>query len=455
MAVQSAPALESDTDEPATEADYPPPWRAWFSVAVLTFLLCLSLLDRQLMSLLVPDIRRDLGLSDFQMGLLQGLLFSLFYATFGILFGWIIDRYSRRWVIFAGVTFWSIATAACGMSHSFLQLMLARFGVGAGEAALNPAGFSIVGDSFPKRRLALAFSVFGAGGYIGSAVSLLFGGYLIAAFPKEGVDVPILGHLSVWRAVFLSAGLPGLLIAFLIWTIAEPARRERIGGKVGSIADTFRFMGGNWRFYAGHFVGFALLSMTGYGYLVWSPVFLMRKFGIPITEVVNILAPIGLVGGICATVGAGAIVDRLYGRGVKDAHLRFFILVGGLLLPLFLVLAFTSSSLPTFMVFMMLVQLSAGFGGVGPAALTLVTPNNFRGQVSATYLLITGLLGSGVGPAIVGAYTTFLFHDDSKVGWAIALNGAIAAPLAALLFALTLKPMRRAVDLSQSWSRGT
>jgi len=445
VALQTATSID-DSPAPAAEAEagYPARGVAWWTVTVLTILSCLSLLDRQIMALLIPDIRRELGLSDFQMGLLQGVVFSLFYVTFGLLFGWIIDRFSRRGVVYAGVTFWSLATAACGMASNFFQLMLARFGVGAGEAALNPAAYSIISDSFPKRRLSFALSVFGAGTYIGVGVSLLLGGFLISAFPKEGIDVPLLGHLSAWRAVFLAAGLPGVLIALLIWTMTDPPRRERLAGPSTSIGDTVRYMRTHWRFYTGHFLGTAMLASCGYGFQVWSPTFLLRNFEIKITEVVSILAPISVVGGVAGGLMAGWVADRLFARGMKDAHLRYFI-VAGLAQAVFLTLAMTASRLEVFIVFLLLSNIMSGYAGVGPAALQLVTPNNYRGQISAAYLFVTSLLGTGLGPTLVGAFTTYLFQDDSKVGWAIALNAVIAAPLAALLYAFALKPMRQAV----------
>ena len=452
VAVHSAPAIGAADTTPEDESGYPSPRKAWWAVAVLFFLMILSLLDRQLMSLLVPDIRRDLGISDFQMGLMQGLFFSLFYATFGLLFGFLIDRYSRRMVVFVGVTVWSLATAFCGLATNFTQLMIGRFGVGAGEASLSPAGFSLVGDSFPRRRLALAYSVFGSGGYVGSGVSLLFGGYLIAAIPQGGMDFPVLGHQSVWRSVFLLAGLPGLLIAFLVWTINDPPRRGRVAAQSGTVLDTFRCIQQNWRFYIGHFLGFALMSTMGYGYLIWTPAHLMRTFDIDVRQVVNILAPLAMFGGLMGSLLAGAVVDRLYGRGRSDAHVRFFALAGGVLMPTFLALAMTSVRIELFVVFMFLTQLCSGFGGVSAAALTLTTPNNYRGQVTAVYLLISGLLGAGVGPALVGAFTTYLFQDDTKLGWAIALNGAIAGPLAGLCLALAMSPMRRAVERAKSWA---
>lgn len=445
MSVPSATSTESPAAPAAEETGFPSRRRAWWTVGVLTVLSCLSLLDRQIMALLVPDIRRDLGLTDFQMGLLQGVVFSLFYVTFGLVFGWIIDRYSRRSVIYAGVSFWSLATAACGLAGNFFQLMLARFGVGAGEAALNPAAYSIISDTFPRRRLSLALSVFGAGTYIGVGVSLLLGGYLISAFPKEGIEVPILGHINAWRAVFLTAGLPGLVIALLIWTMTDPPRRERLAGPSTSVGDTVRYMRSHWRFYTGHFLGTAMLAACGYGFQTWSPTFLLRKFEIPITQVVNILAPISVIGGVAGGLMAGWVADRLFARGVRDAHLRYFI-AAGLAQAVFLVLAMTSSRLEVFIVFLLLANLMSGYAGVGPAALALVTPNNYRGQISAAYLFVTSLLGTGLGPTIVGAFTTYLFQDDSKVGLAIALNAAICAPLASLLYIFALKPMREAVD---------
>jgi MFS family permease len=125
------------------------PQRRWWTLAILTGLYSLSFLDRQVMSLLVNAIRADLRITDFQIGLLQGPAFALFYVSFGLLFGWIVDRLSRRPVIFVGVAIWSLAAMACGLARNFAQLFGARLGLGAGEAALTPAAYSILSDSFP------------------------------------------------------------------------------------------------------------------------------------------------------------------------------------------------------------------------------------------------------------------------------------------------------------------
>jgi MFS family permease len=449
----SSVGVTPDKNSPAMDvagAGYPPASRAWWTVGVLTLLYSLSLLDRQIIALLVPDIRRDLGITDFEVGLLQGVVFSLFYVTFGLGFGWLVDRFSRRGVIFAGVCFWSLATAACGLARNFFQLMGARFGVGAGEAALNPAAYSILSDSFPKRRLSLATSVFGAGAYIGGGVSLVLGGFMIEALPKEGLTFPVLGHLSTWRIAFLAAGAPGLLIAALIWTMADPPRRQRLAGHT-SLKDAFGFARQRWRFFVGHFLGFALLAAAGNGVQAWNPVHMIRNFGIPVGEVVSILAPISIVFGIGGGVLAGYVCDRWISRGVKDAHLRYFIGAAAVIV-LSLLVAMTTTNLWVFIVFLSIFQTAAGFAGAGPAALQLITPNNYRGQVSAAYLFVFNLIGTGVGPTLVGALTTYVFREDAKIGWAIALNALIVCPLAMLCFFLAMAPMRRAMDEAEAWS---
>jgi MFS family permease len=419
-------------------------------VFVLIVLSCLSMLDRQIMSLLVPAIRAELGLSDFQLGLLQGLAFALFYVTFGLFFGWLCDRFDRRGVVFVGVTAWSIATAACGLAGNAVQLMLARFGVGAGEASLGPASYSIVSDTFPKARLSFAMSVFGIGGHIGVGLSLVVGGLLIAAVPAAGAVVGPLGHLSAWRLVLLSAGLPGLLFALLIWTMADPPRRGRLASATASLGETLAFVRARTGFYLGHYAGFSLLGAAGFGYNVWAAVFLMRRFHLEVGRVVHVLAPVSIVGGVAGTLLAGWLADRLFTRGVKDAHLRIF-MVGGLAQAVFLTLAVNSPSLPAFMACAVLASASGGYVGVAAAALQLVTPNNLRGRVSAGFQFAISLIGASVGPAVVGALTTFVFRDDQKIGWAIALNALIFSPLGVLAFWAALKPMRRAVEQAAAW----
>jgi MFS family permease len=197
----------------------------------------LSYMDRVILSLLVAPMKRDLGISDTRVGLLQGLAFGLFYTFMGLPLGRIADTRNRRNLIAAGVVLWSIFTSACSLARSFWMLFLARMGVGVGEASLSPAAYSLIADYFPREQLGVAISVFYMGIYLGTSVSLLLTGLVIDALSHAPtVTVPLLGIMASWRVTFLIVGLPGVLFALLAYTFREPARRGvlRIAQQTGA-----------------------------------------------------------------------------------------------------------------------------------------------------------------------------------------------------------------------------
>ena len=172
---------------------YPAPLIAWYGVFVLFLLYGLSIVDRLIISLLVGPIRSDLGISDFQFSLLQGVAFGIFYATFALPIGALVDRYSRRKLIFWGVFVWSLATLACGAARSYLQLFLARIGVSAGESTLSPAAYSMLADSFPPQRLTTAMTLFSLGGFVGYGLAYILGGTIITLASAGGsISLPLL-----------------------------------------------------------------------------------------------------------------------------------------------------------------------------------------------------------------------------------------------------------------------
>ncbi len=446
---------EASAPEPGGSAlahdGYPSPASAWWTVAVLTLLYSISLMDRQIIALLVGDIRKSLGISDFGIGLLQGLAFSLFYVTFGLGFGWAADRFPRRSIIVIGVVIWSCAAAACGLARNFPQFLMARFGVGAGEAALNPAAYSLLSDTFPKHKQATAFSVFGSGSQIGSGLSFAVGGALLALVPTAGWTVPVVGHLEPWQLVFILTGLPGLIVVWLVYTIANPVRRGVIGQGHSNFTDALRFMKTRWRFYAGHFLAFGLLAASAYGYTAWSPTYVHRHFGLPMQEAAMLFAIQNLTVGVAGTLFAGAFVDRLFARGRTDVHLLYF---GGVAVvgSLAMLAAINSPTLIGCMVFLSVFNFLNSFGGVAAAALQITTPNNYRGQVSSVFLFFFNLLGIGIGPTLVGAFTTYLYRDDGMVGWAMATNCLVMMPVIVGAVLIAARPMRLAVDDAEIWA---
>src|SRR6185369_17799865 len=159
-----------------------------------------SMLDRNLIALLVQPMKRSLGITDFQVSLLQGTAFGLFYVLCGFGAGWLLDLFPRRRIVFWGVTLWSLCAAGCGLAATYWQLLLGRFGVGSGEAVLSPASYAMISDQFPRRRLGFAMGVWATGSTLGGAMSLVLGGFVVTWLTARGdVAVPLLGTFQPWQ----------------------------------------------------------------------------------------------------------------------------------------------------------------------------------------------------------------------------------------------------------------
>ena len=196
----------------AQPSPYPAPARAWVTVTILMLAYVLSFIDRQILNLLVGPIRRDLAISDTEMSLLMGFSFALFYTLCGIPLGRLADRTSRRGLIAAGVLVWSAMTAACGLARHYWHFLFARVGVGAGEAALSPAAYSLIADSFPPERRATAISVYSMGIYVGSGLAFLLGGVVIQFASAQGdMTLPLVGTIRPWQLIFLLLGVVGVV----------------------------------------------------------------------------------------------------------------------------------------------------------------------------------------------------------------------------------------------------
>ena len=198
---------------------------AWYALFVLVLVYIINFIDRQILSILVGDIKRDLNVSDAQIGFLYGTAFAVFYALFGIPLGRLADSWYRGRLMAMGLALWSSMTALSGFANSFAMLAVARIGVGIGEASASPAAYSMISDSFPKERRATALSIYSSGLYIGGALSLPIGGLVLSrwnmAYPNPG-EAPL--GLAGWQAAFLVVGIPGLLLALWVLSLREPQR---------------------------------------------------------------------------------------------------------------------------------------------------------------------------------------------------------------------------------------
>ena len=435
-----------------SEAPWPRPRTAWFATFLLVLAFTSSFIDRQILSLLVGPIRADLGISDTQFSLLVGLAFSLFYASFGIPIAYAADRMSRRLIISAGVFVWSIMTALSGLSNSFVQLFLARMGVGVGEATLTPAASSLLSDYFPKEQRGLAMAVYATGVYWGSGLALMIGGFVVKAVEAAPpVAWPLVGELKPWQTVLVMVGLPGLLLAAIMLLIKEPARRGVAPTGSERLAPLMPFLVANRATILGLFLGFTLLGMVVIAYLTWIPAIFMRSFGWHPSE---IGLAFGLIVMTCGSVGilaGGLLADRLTRRGHADAAVRAGLYGGLATIPL----AALAPLLPT----PGLILAASGLTLVAVTstqalplvAVQFMTPNNLRARMAAVYFLVGSLLLYTGGPTSVALLTDYLFRDDTAVRYSLALVSLVVAPAGVLLLWRVLPHYRRSLAAAASW----
>lgn len=432
------------TIEPVGNHAWPGTARAWWAVVVLQLAYTVSFIDRTILSLMVEPIKRDLNLTDTEVGLLQGLAFGIFYTLMGIPLGWLADRLSRRNVIVSGIAVWCLATAVCGAASNFWHLFLARVGVGAGEAALNPSALSMISDYFPPERRALAISVFQSAASIGSGLALMLGSLVISAIAAlDGSQILGFAAFAPWRTVFVIVGLSGLLVAVLMYTVSEPPRR----GDTVSLDDknVGGFLHKNRGLFARHFGGFALFSTLAYGVLSWVPTYFIRVHGWSVAETGLRYGSIFMLFGVLGAVAGGWLASWLRSRGVVDANLRvagFGILL--LSIPATMAPLMASGWL-SLLIFGPVVFLFALPSGVSAAAIQEVTPNRYRARVTAVYYVVVSLVGLTFGPLVIAIATDHLFGHPTDIGKSLALTAFILGPLGGLLMISAIAPYKSAV----------
>jgi len=408
----------------------------------------LSFVDRQILSLLVPFIKADLHINDTMVGLLQGFSFAIFYALMGLPLGRVADAANRRNLISICIAFWSLFTAGCAAARSYTTLFLARMGVGIGEAGLNPASFSILADLFPKERLGAALSVFYIGNMLGSSLALIVGGTAVQAVTRQPeITIPVLGTMASWRATFLILGLPGLLVALLVYTVKEPVRKSLARTAAGvtrlSIADTLVEIRSRWQSVLGISVGFVFQAACNYGFTAWVPTYFLRVHGWTIGQTGRALGFLILPFGCLGLYLGGWLSERWQKRGMIDAPLvvAFPCAIGILLflVPAMLMpnAAWSLALIGPGFFFLVLPMGTAG------AALQLIFPNQVRAQVSALYLFILNLGGLTLGPLMPGVFADYLFRDPKMIGVGLSLTMAVAGLLMLVVISMTRRPYRK------------
>ena len=405
--------------------------RAWYVLGVLALVYAFNHLDRQVFGVLIEPIKRDLGLSDTAMGFLGGLSFALFHAVAGLPIARFADRGSRKQIISIGIVVWSAATAASGLARNFVHLALARIVTGVGEASNAPAAHSMISDYFPPERRATAFAILFLGSSVGIALGFLLGGSIAES----------LG----WRAAFFILGAPGVFLALLVWlTVPEPERGAAEVGAVDARAVAWRsvleFVRTS-RAFTLVLLAQAIHAFSGVGLIAWTAPFLMRLHGMGIAEAGLWIGPITGVSGALGVLAGGRLSDYL---GTRDArwYLRLPALVALLGLPFTVMFVMSESAGLALLCLVPHLFLAAIPSGPVAAVIQAIVPLRMRAFAAALNLFMTNLIGTGLGPQMVGVTSDALsgLAGNQALRYAMLLVG-VANLVAGLFFLLASRAL--------------
>lgn len=387
--------------------------RRTLTLALLTVTYFFSYMDRQILAILLEDIKADLVLTDTQLGLLSGLVFAIFYATLGIPVARLADRTSRRNVIAASLAIWSAMTALCGLAQNFMQLMLARIGVGIGEAGSSPPSHSIIADLYPPEKRASAMAVYSLGVVLGAGFGTLIGGFV--------------AHHHGWRVAMFTVGLPGIALAVLVKLfVVEPRRGLSDAGRVAEQGDApgigqgFAAIGRSAP--ALHLVmGVTLTSLIGYAMTGWGPSYMQRSLDMSKLDISYYYAlPAALLGSVSALAG-GRIADAWAKRRGLHVQSWVVLLMKAAALPFAYGFYLVDTAGPALVLYFVYVLFANSYLGPSFALIQHLAPLRLRAMWAAITLLVINLVGLGLGPLMVGRISDWLAPSlgEDSLRWAL------------------------------------
>ena len=430
---------------PLTEADIgmaparPSQWRTHYSLMILTLITMSYSIDRQIIGTLLEPIKKEFHATDSQMGLLAGLWFAFFHAAAAIPIARLADKGKRRNVLVVCCAMWSVMTALCGVAASYWQLLLARTGVAVSEAGSAPTAVSMIADYYPKEQRSLAISVLATGAFIAPLFAVAGGAWIANQYG--------------WKMAFFVAGVPGLVLALLLWaTVPEPRRGEWDPPAVDAQAPLLQTLGAILSCAASRYIvlAYSFTMLWLMGMITWNVSFLIRSHGMTLQQaglVIGTIVPPCMISG---TLFSGWLCTRLVQR---DAgwQLGIPLLGGGIAIPASLAYFLWPSTagmevlgleLPQAILFFVVTCFfSSWIHAPSTAALNNVIPSHQRSVANALSLVFYTVLGIGLGPASVGLLSDLLMQSAGIEGLRYALASlAVALTASMLLYAKAFKP---------------
>lgn len=391
----------------------------WLLMIVYT----LNFLDRQLVSVLAEPIRKDLGLTDTQLGMLGGIYFAAFYTFFGIPVGWLADRTKRIWIMSGACAIWSLFTMGCGMASNFVQLAVMRMGVGIGEAGGSPPSYSLISDYFPPKERGTGLAIYSLGVPLGSMLGVAIGAGIAAQYG--------------WRNAFLAIGAPGVLLGLVLLLVVREPKRGGLDVVAGGKADheppppmftAIRAFFSN-RTLVLTALSSGLSAFVGYAGLNWNTPFLMRVKGMSLTEVAAYYSLVVGITGVIGTFMAGWLADKLSQR-----DRRWYAWIPAIAFTITIPFWGLILWAPTWQLTLVFIAVPALLNTMYLAPALAVVQNSvppaMRTISGATLLFVLNLVGLGCGPLYVGRIS-----DMAKAEWgdrSLAVGFAALIPVVAI-----------------------
>ncbi|MCW6533462.1 spinster family MFS transporter [Sphingomonas lycopersici] len=388
-------------------------------VLLLSAIYAVNYIDRQILAIVLEHIKHEFGVSDTLLGLLVGPAFALFYATLGMPIALAADRMSRSRIIAASLACFSVMTLACGLAARFWQLVVSRMLTGVGEAGTGPASQSIVSDLYPPAERATAQAIYATGVNVGLMIAFFAGGWIADNYG--------------WRAAFIAAGVPGLVLTLLAVVILRDPPRA-VAAPTGAEAR----LGFLWRQRSYRYIvlGTAMSAFSGYGITAFVPAFLIRSHGMGSTEVGLIFALIVGLGGGLGTYATGRIADLAARRGGIQRNLLVPAVAAIIATPFWVPFFLSGKVAVAIAAAVIPVSLSASFIGPCIATIQTITPPAMRARAAAIQLFVGNLIGLGLGPLVIGVLSDLLRPLLGADSLRYAMFAGVAAAFASIPFYL-------------------
>lgn len=369
--------------------------RIW-TLALVTIVYTLNIADRFVLSALIEPIKAEFALSDGGVAFLTGTSLALFYVAAGLPLGVLADRTNRRNMLAWAAGLWSLFTLFCGLSQNFIQLLLARIGVGVGEAGGSPPSQSLLADMFPARERPIAMSIFALGTSLGAAIGTGVAGWLAAVYG--------------WRGPLIIFGLIGLPLALLVrFTLREPPRGvapvANLSGQVG-LRDTMRFIAGQ-KSLIHLLIGHTVIIFAGAGLVFWTPAFLMRSHGFSVAQAGGLVGVMNGVGGLVVLLGTIWVMTVIARRDVRWQ--LWYIAIAVVITSVAAVVGYATRSTPL-MTAMLWLFIPCTYISTGPtlALCQSLVPSEMRGQTIAVMLFTSNIALLVLAPQLIGSLSDVL-----------------------------------------------